>query len=79
VLNASTRSLFGLSESDIIGRPIMDLIDHVGLVRMISEPDGHDAGSHTEGDLALPDGRRYRARVTLIEGGNRFITLRRLG
>lgn len=78
VLNASARSLFGLSENDIIGRPIMDLIDHVGLVRMISEPDVYNAGSHTEGDLALSDGRRYRARVTLIEGGNRFITLRHL-
>mgnify|MGYP001248194786 CR=1 FL=1 len=79
VLNASARSLFDLAGDGVIGRPIMDLIDHVGLMRMVSEPGGNDAGAHIEQDFPLSNGQLFRARVTLIEGGSRFITLRRLG
>jgi two-component system NtrC family sensor kinase len=77
VLNASARSLFALPENDVVGRPIMDLIEHVNLVRMVSEPNGADFDARTEQDLQL-NGRTYRARVTLVEGGSRFITLRHL-
>ena len=79
VLNASARALFLLSEDNVIGRPIMDLINHVGLIRMVSEPNSQDDGARVEQDLPLADGRLYRARVTLVEGGSRFVTLRRLG
>lgn len=79
VLNASARVLFALPEENIIGRPIMDLINHVGLVRMVSEPSSQEGESRVEQDLPLADGHFYRARVTLIEGGSRFITLRQLG
>ncbi|HRO91852.1 MAG TPA: PAS domain-containing protein, partial [Promineifilum sp.] len=79
VLNASARALFTLPESNVIGRPIMDLIDHVGLIRMVAEPSIQDDGVRVEHDMILADGRTYRARVTLVEGGSRFITLRRLG
>jgi two-component system NtrC family sensor kinase len=78
VLNASARSLFALSENDVVGRPIMDLIEHVNLLRMVSEPSGADLDARIEQDLQL-NGHTYRARVTLVEGGSRFITLRRLG
>jgi PAS domain S-box-containing protein len=78
VLNASARSLFTLPESNVIGRPIMDLVEHVGLVRMVAEPSSADAAARVEQDLFLSNGHLYRARVTLVEGGSRFITLRRL-
>ena len=77
VLNASARAVFVLPENNIIGRPIMDLIDHVGLIRMVAEPNIQDDGVRLEHDMILADGRTYRARVTLVEGGSRFITLRR--
>jgi two-component system NtrC family sensor kinase len=77
VLNASARSLFALPENDVVGRPIMDLIEHVNLLRMVSEPNGADLSARIEQDLQL-NGHTYRARVTLVEGGSRFITLRRL-
>jgi len=78
VLNASARALFLLPEDNVIGRPIMDLINHVGLIRMVSEPNSQDDGARVEQDLPLVDGHLYRARVTLVEGGSRFVTLRRL-
>jgi PAS domain S-box-containing protein len=78
VLNASARALFALPESNVIGRPIMDLVEHVGLVRMVAEPSSADADARVEQDLSLSNGHLYRARVTLVEGGSRFITLRRL-
>lgn len=78
VSNASARALFALPEENVIGRPIMDLINHVGLVRMVSEPSSQDGVPRVEQDLPLANGHFYRARVTLVEGGSRFITLRRL-
>ncbi len=77
VLNASARSLFALPEDGVVGRPIMDLIEHVGLIRTVSEPSGSDPKARVEQDLPV-NGHAYRARVTLVEGGSRFITLRRL-
>ncbi len=70
VLNASARELFALPQENVIGRPIMDLIDHVGLIRMVSEPSSQDGDARVEQDLALANGRPYRARVTLVEGGS---------
>jgi hypothetical protein len=43
---------------------------------MISEPT--DADARVEQDLSLFNSHPYRARVTLVEGGSRFITLRSL-
>ena len=77
VLNAAARALFAMPEDNVIGRPIMDLINHVDLVRMVAEPAGQGGNGRVEQDLALHGGL-YRARVTLIEGGRRFVTLRRL-
>ncbi len=76
VSNAAARSLFALPDENVIGRPIMDLINHVGLVRMVSEPSSSDGEARVEQDMPLSNGHFYRARVTLVEGGSRFITLR---
>lgn len=76
LFNAAARSLFALTDGEAIGRPIMDLVQDVGLVRMIVE--GEDAATES-GDgpsLALSNGQHYRARVTPVEGGSRFVTLR---
>lgn len=78
VLNASARKLFALPEENVIGRPIMDLIDHVGLIRMVSAPSSQGSDARVEQDLSLMNGHPYRARVTLVEGGSRFITLRQM-
>jgi two-component system NtrC family sensor kinase len=77
VLNAAARALFAMPADNVIGRPIMDLISHVDLVRMVAEPNAQDGNGRVEQDLALA-GSLYRARVTLIEGGSRFVTLRRV-
>lgn len=76
VLNAAARSLFGLSDESAIGRPIMDLIDNSALTGLISEP-AQEIGEHQELDLPLMNGSTYHARVTYVEGGSRFVTLRK--
>ena len=76
VSNAAARALFALPDDNVIGRPIMDLINPVGLVRMVSEPSSQDGEARVEQDMPLSNGHFYRARVTLVEGGSRFITLR---
>lgn len=78
VLNASARVLFALPEENSIGRPIMDLVNDVGLVRMIAEPSSLDTAPLLEENLVLTNGVEYRVRVNLIEGGSRFVALRRL-
>ena len=77
VLNAAARTLFTMPDDNLIGRPIMDFINQVDLVRMVAEPNVQDGNGRVEQDLALGGGL-YRARVTLIEGGSRFVTLRRV-
>lgn len=74
VLNAAARGVLHLSEENAMGRPIMDLIRDVGMVRLVTE----SANNHhrSEGDIKLDDGRSYKARVTLVDGGGRFVTLR---
>lgn len=76
VLNAAARGLFGLADDGAIGRPIMDLIDNTALTSLISEPPSEQT-TRLEQDLPLANGAMYRARVSHIEGGSRFVTLRR--
>ncbi len=76
VLNAAARGLFSLPEENVIGRPIMDLINNVALLRMVSEPSSQESEARVEQDLSLANGHAYRTRVTVVEGGSRFITLR---
>ena len=76
VLNASARSLFELAGEGILGQPIMDLIENVNLIRMVSEPSNADRNLRVEQSLALSNGSSYKVRVTVVEGGSRFITLR---
>jgi two-component system, NtrC family, sensor kinase len=77
VLNAAARALFELPEESSIGRPIMDLINEVGLVRVVAEPNSQGTQSQVEQILTLGDSHPYRIRVTLVEGGSRFVVLRR--
>ncbi len=77
VLNAAARGLFAMPEDNAIGRPIMDFVNQLDLVRMVTEPNAQNENGRVEQDLALGGGL-YRARVTLIEGGSRFVTLRRV-
>lgn len=76
VFNAAARNLFSLTDDNVIGRPIMDLIQDVGLVRLIVE-DMVDPATGEGSVLSLFNGQsNYRARVTPVEGGSRFVTLR---
>ena len=77
LLNAAARTLFGLSGDNAVGKPIMDLVNEVELVRMVVEPSTQASNSHVEQDLTLSNGGSYQARVALVEGGSRFVTLRR--
>jgi len=77
VLNAAARGLFAMPGDNAIGRPIMDFVNQLDLVRMVAEPSAQDENGRVEQDLALGGGL-YRARVTVIEGGSRFVTLRRV-
>jgi two-component system NtrC family sensor kinase len=78
LFNAAARSLFALTDGEVIGRPIMDLVQDVGLVRLIVEGVDGITSAGAEPDLMLANGLVYRARVTPVEGGSRYITLRHL-
>ncbi|MEZ4517628.1 MAG: hypothetical protein R3C44_12650 [Chloroflexota bacterium] len=54
----------------------MDLITDVGLVRLIIEGEGESVAISEAAGLALSNGHVYHARVTPVEGGGRFVTLR---
>jgi DNA-binding response OmpR family regulator len=74
VLNAAAREVLHVSEENAMGHPIMDLISDAGMVRLVTE----SANDHnrSEGDIKLDDGRAFKARVTMVDGGGRFVTLR---
>ena len=74
VLNAAARNALNTSEEEAMGRPIMDLIHDTELVQLVT--DSANNGYHSEGDIKLDNGRSYRARVSLVDGGGRFMTLR---
>lgn len=74
VLNAAARDALDTSEKEAMGRPIMDLIHDAELVQLVT--DSANNGYHSEGDIRLDNGRSYRARVALVDGGGRFMTLR---
>lgn len=74
ISNARARERFGLADGTSTGQSLGELIGDATLRTFIAEPGGDTAV--TEQNLALSDDRHYRARLTLIEGGSRFVTLR---
>jgi two-component system NtrC family sensor kinase len=74
LLNEAARSIFDLSDDRVVGQPINQLIQDEQLVSFITQPGSQQIETETEVQAA--GDRSFRAQMTLIEGGNRSITLR---
>lgn len=75
LLNRSARTAFHLPDERLLGRPINELIQHEGLLAFVTGANSDD--SEAEPQLEQ-NGRVFKARLTLIEGGSRFLSLREL-
>lgn len=76
LLNEAARSIFDLSDDKVVGQPINHLIKDEQLVSFITQPGNQQIQTETEVQAA--GDRSFRAQITLIEGGNRSITLREI-
>ena len=76
MINKSAGELFGYSEAGAVGKPISTLIANDTLNTFITdvESDAHER----EQEFTNISGQSYHARVILIEGGSRYLRLRRL-
>jgi len=74
VLNAAARQLFDLPETQLMGQPVADLVAHEELVTFMTGSIKDEV--YKERVLTMSDGRSFNARLTAIEGGDRFVSLR---
>ncbi|HEX6386260.1 MAG TPA: response regulator [Anaerolineae bacterium] len=74
LLNAAARSVFDLPNTKVIGQPIGNLIKDEEVIHFISQPVSEEI--QTEAEVKVAGDRSFRAQMTLIEGGNRSVTLR---
>lgn len=76
LLNAAARTMFDLPDTKVVGQAINELIKDEQLVSFIAQPASPQIETETEVQTA--GDRSFRAQMTLIEGGNRSITLREI-
>lgn len=75
MINRSAGELFDCIESNVIGKPITALSHHTDLSSFIIEND--DGVQVREREFSDIGGQHFQARVIVIEGGSRYIRLRR--
>lgn len=76
LINASGRVVFGLGDAPVAGQPVVDLIQDQAALDFITQAETEALQMETELDCA--DGKRYKAELTLIEGGVRSVLLQAL-
>ena len=76
MINASAAELFGQSDAQVIGKPLTALTDHEQLRDYLAN--GDDSQSEHEREFADIQNQPYRVRVIVIDGGGRYVRLRRL-
>lgn len=77
LLNAAAREVFELApDAKVLGRPVAEVIQHADLTAFLTNEG--TANSQTDQVLATRNGRRFKARMTVIEGGSRFVSLREI-
>ena len=76
LLNEAARSIFDLSDDKVVGQPVNHLIKDEQLVSFITQPGNQQIETETE--VRVAGDRSFRVQITLIEGGNRSITLREI-
>jgi len=64
LVNPAMCASFGLDEKSIIGKPVMDVIEHPDLQALITSNGDHDPLHHHE--VSFPDGRVASAQLTAI-------------
>lgn len=73
LLNKAAREAFDLPVAKVVGHPINKLLNNETAVAFITQEAADDQPKTAEFEGA--DGRTYRARLTLIEGGSRSILM----
>lgn len=76
LINASGRAAFGISDTQVAGQPVADLIENQAALDFITQEETEQLQMKTE--LDCQDGRRYAAELTLIEGGIRSVLMREI-
>jgi two-component system NtrC family sensor kinase len=76
MINKSAGELFAYSEAGAVGKPISALIDYDVLSGFITDIENEN--QEREQEFADINGQSFQARVILIEGGSRYVRLRRL-
>ena len=76
MINKSAGELFGHSEAAAVGKPISTLIANDALNTFITDTESDTL--EREQEFTDISGQSYQARVILIEGGSRYVRLRRL-
>lgn len=75
LLNAAARSVLSVSgETKLVGKLLTELTDDASLLDLARA--NHDTAEQSETELKLANGATYKARLTRIEGGSRFLALR---
>jgi PAS domain S-box-containing protein len=64
--NAAAHRTLGLSEANLLNRPVVKAVPHPTLDAMFTEV--QDTGQATRGEVLLEDGRTFNAQLTPIEG-----------
>jgi hypothetical protein len=76
MINKSAGELFGHSEAAAVGKAISTLIANDALNTFITDTESDTL--EREQEFTDINGQSYQARVILIEGGSRYVRLRRL-
>jgi PAS domain S-box-containing protein len=75
MINASAGALFGHNDNEVKGQPLATLSDHQRLNEFIAN--GSEGLSEREEEFADIHGQPFQVRLIVIEGGSRYVRLRR--
>jgi two-component system, NtrC family, sensor kinase len=73
MLNAAARSLLAITDEDVEGKPITDLVQHEDLLTFMLQTAEEEMANQTE--ISGPNGRSFTAQLKLIPGGGRAVHL----
>ncbi|MCP5094306.1 MAG: response regulator [Chloroflexi bacterium] len=74
MLNNSAREAFNLPDTKLSGQPVHKLLKNETALHFITQPNNGDI--NTEGEIPCENGRVYKARMTILDGGGRSVLMR---
>ncbi len=73
MLNAAARNIFNLPADGVIGQAVNEVIENKLLVDFVLQQDNENLSGTIE--LVIDDGRSFTAKLAIVEGGSRFVSL----